>query len=237
MFHCPHKRPAPSWSYTHLELWKGLVQQWFPLERLSATVKSTLVPPSECLFDVQRFWMSEHAGKFLLWKIQSWSKSYNCPPRQSFTFTCISENPNIWLNLVNDVNDSPFMVPAAVELDILSHDIWACVYEGGIGFQLSTLALQRLVPKVWFLLCLYKPYMRKVWNDVSVSAWQKPKSCSIRDVTSQREVFSVAVGCSDLIGHDGCSTGNKRDLAEVFKWVSERHGTGPIQARLEAEEK
>lgn len=128
MFYYPHKWPAPSWSYTHLELWKGWVQQRFPLELLSATVKSTLVPPSECLFDVQSFWMSEHAGKFLLWKIQSRSKSYSCPPRQSFTFTCISENRQIWLNLVNDINDSPFMVPAAVELDILSHDLRGCVY-------------------------------------------------------------------------------------------------------------
>ena len=169
-------------------------------------------------------------GKVLLWKIQSRSKSYSCPPRQSFTFTCISENRQIWLNLV---------LWFLQQLNLIFYPmIYGVVYmQGGVGFQLSTLALQRLVPKVWFLLCLYKPYMRKVWNDVSISAWQKLKSCPIRDVTSQREVFSVAVGCSDLIGHDGCSTGNKRDLAELFKWVSERRGTGPIHARLEAEEK
>ena len=104
------------------------MHQRFPLVLLSATVKSTLVPPSECLFGVQSFWMSEHAGKFLLWKIQSRSKSYSCPPRQSFTFTCISENRQIWLNLVNDIDDSPFVVPAAVELNILSNDLWGRVY-------------------------------------------------------------------------------------------------------------
>ena len=61
---------------------------------------------------------------------------------------------------------------------------------------------------------------------------------------SQREVFSVAVGCSDLVGHDGCSTGNERDLAASVNlcwtcsfFVDEfLEDKWRIQVRLEAQE-
>ena len=91
MFHYPHKRPAPSEKLDSPWLMQRLgVHQRFPLGAVFAALwKVPWCHHQSVYLMFKVFWMSEHAGKFLLWQIQSRSKSYSCPPRQKLYFTCI----------------------------------------------------------------------------------------------------------------------------------------------------